>query len=57
MKQFVKLFAEETMAALEYEINKYLEENSVNIISISYSTDENLVFREKALICFEKEII
>ena len=54
-EQFVKIFAEQTMAQLELSINNYLKKSSAKIISISYTADINLVFKERALVLFEKE--
>ena len=55
MAQFVKIFAEQTMSSLELEINNYLKNNYTKIISVSYTADINLVFKERALVVFEKE--
>lgn len=54
-EQFIKIFAETTMSALEFKINNYLENNSVRMISISYNYINNAVFRERAIVVFEKE--
>jgi len=54
-KQFIKIFAETTMSALESKINNYLENNPVKIISISYNYINNAVFKERAFIYFEEE--
>ena len=55
MTQFVKIFAEQTMAQLELSINNYLKKCPAKIISISYTTDNNCVYSERAIACFEKE--
>jgi len=54
MTQFVKIFAEQTMAQLERSINDYLKKSPAKIISISYTTDNKYVYSERAMICFEK---
>ena len=54
-EQFVKIFAEQTMAQLELSINNYLKKYPVKIISISHTTDIHLVFKERAIVVFEKE--
>ena len=54
-EQFVKLFAEQTMSSLEFEINNYLKNNPVKVISISYYCDNSFIFGERAVIVFEKE--
>lgn len=54
-EQFIKLFAEQTMSSLEFKINNYLKNNSVKIISISYTSDNKYIFRERAIVVFEKE--
>lgn len=53
-EQFVKIFAEQTMAQLKLSINSYLKKCPAKIISISYTTDNKYVFSERAMICFEK---
>lgn len=53
-EQFVKIFAEKTMSQLESSINDYLKKFPVKIISISYTTN-SYVFKERALVVFEKE--
>ena len=55
MEQFVKIFAETTMSQLEFSINNYLKEYPAKIISISYTADIHLVFKERAIVVFEKE--
>ena len=55
MKQFIKIFAEQTMSQLELSINDYLKKCPAKIISISYTTDNKYVFSERALVVFEKE--
>lgn len=55
MKQFIKIFAEQTMAQLELSINNYLKKCPAKIISVSYTTDNKYVFSERALVVFEKE--
>ena len=55
-KQFIKIFAEQTMSSLELEINNYLKNNPVKIISISYyCCDHSFIFGERAIVVFEKE--
>jgi hypothetical protein len=54
-EQFVKIFAEQTMAQLELSINNYLKKCPAKIISTSYTTDNKYVFSERAMICFERE--
>lgn len=55
MKQFVKIFAEQTMSQLELSINNYLKERPIKIISISYTTDSKYQYSERAIVVFEKE--
>ena len=55
MKQFVKIFAEQTMSQLELSINNYLKTHPVKIISISYTTDNKYQYSERAIVVFEKE--
>lgn len=55
MRQFVKIFAEQTMSQLELSINDYLKKCPAKIISVSYTTDNKYVFSERALVVFEKE--
>ena len=54
-EQFVKIFAEKTMSQLELSINNYLKTHPVKIISISYTADIHLVFKERAIVVFEQE--
>ncbi len=54
-EQFVKIFAEETMSQLELSINNYLKECPVKVISISYTTNNEYIFSERAIICFEEQ--
>lgn len=55
-EHFVKCFAEKNSLLLETKINKYIKQQkgTVKIITVSYSSNPQAIFRAKAMVVFER---
>lgn len=53
--RYVKSFIRSTIQDLETEINFYIQENNLNLISLQFSVSENLMFFSAMIIVEETE--